>query len=86
MQQANVVEAQTWHKRVFHEVRAGFGQVGGVLIEVAGDRQDFARRHVNGDTVRDFEASMLALEFVFVALDVQFAIDLVNLAVAVIWV
>ena len=86
MQQADVIEAKTWYKRIFDEVDARLWQVGGVLIEVAGDRQDFARRHVDGDTVRDFEASLLAFVLVFVALDVQFAIDLINLAVAVIWV
>ena len=87
VQKPNVVEPKPRHERVLDKRGAGLRQHPSFgLVVVAGDGQDFARRHINGHAVRDFQPSDLALELVFKLLDVQFAVDFVNLAVTVIGV
>ena len=85
VQQADVIEAEAGHECVLHKRGPCLRQHARIgLVVIAGDRQDFAGRHVNGHAVRDFQSSDLALELVFEPLDVQLAVDFVNLAVAVV--
>jgi len=87
VQQADVIEAQPRHERVLHERCTRLRQHSRLrLVVVAGDGQDFAGGYVDGHAVRDFQTCDLALELVFMALDVQFAVDFVDFAVTVIGV
>ena len=85
MQKANVVEAQTRHKRVLDEHPAR-GRQPVFLLVVPHNAQDLAAGNVNCDAIRDFQTGRLALPLVFKASNVQFAVALINLAVAVLMV
>ena len=83
VEQANVVEAEAGDEGVLDEVRARLGQVCLVLVVVADDGQDFAGGQVDGHPVGDLKAGLLALVLVLEAGNVQLAVALVDLAVAV---
>ena len=83
VEQADVVEAEARHEGVLDEVGAGLGERRLVLVVVADDGQDFAGGQVDGHPVGDLKPALLALVLVLEAGDVQLAIDLVDLAVAV---
>ena len=83
VQEANVVEAHARHEGVLHEVLTRLGELLGVLVIVADDGQDLFRADVDGHAVGDLKTALLALPPVLEADDVQLAIALVDLAVAV---
>ena len=83
VEQADVVEAEAGHEGVLDEVRARLGKLGLVLVVVADNGQDFAGGQVDGHAVGDLQPALLALVLVLEAGDVQLAVDLVYLAVAV---
>ena len=83
VQQPNVIEPEAGHEGVLDEVLARLRQFA-VLIVVPHDGQDLLGAGVDRHPVGDLEAGHLALEFMFKALDVQLAVALIDLAVAVV--
>ena len=82
VKEADVVEAEARHERVLDERGSRLGQVVSLVV-VADDGQDLLRGDVNGHAVGDLEAGDLALVLVLIVRDVQLAVALIDLAVAV---
>ena len=83
MQQTYVIEPHTGDKGVLHKILSGLWKLVLKLVVIANDRQDPFGRDINRYAVRDFKTRNLAVPLMLKAFDVQLAIALVDLAVAI---
>ena len=83
MQQADVVEPEARHERKLDEDATGDRQLLGLFLVVSDDGQDCLGRDVYRDAVGNLQAGLFTLELVRVLLQVQLAVALVDLVVAI---